>query len=65
MDKADVTRRPYSIHVPPKPEAVGQPVVYKATLGQINAARRRNALKQVRELIREFQFTLDEIERGE
>jgi len=47
--------------VQPKP-TIGESREYTASLGQINAARRRNALKQVQGLISEFHFTLEEIE---
>lgn len=48
----------------PKPQ-VGEANVTTFTIGQINAARRRNALKQVRELIKEHKFSMDEIQRNQ
>lgn len=54
--------RENSITPPPISPTIGQSRIHTASVGQINAARRRNALKQVRELIKEHQFSREEIE---
>lgn len=64
-DKSNRTRHDVLQQIPieSNPAELGQPKAYSMTVNQINAARRRNALKQVRELIREHGFTMEEIGR--
>lgn len=64
VDKREQVRKIQrnNIHPPPLPVVPGESKYFTRTLGQINAMRRRQAVKTVQELIRDHNITLDEIE---